>query len=316
MIFLGYNFLQDRYSWQPVPTNLTNITNVQIENGIYDYFNITKDTDFPYITTYPLTWDENTQMDADFKGNINAGNVDYVVGNISQIRVKRRKKGEFNWYTLFNVEINKITDIDFVRYDRLAQNDTEYEYAIVPIIGNVEGVYAVNSIKSEFYGIFITDGETSYKFKENASYSSNERVRLTGTYEPYGSKYPIVISNGNLSYEKGTVSGDILVYNENEGYAINTQNGIQVYTNNSGLDRKATVERLNNIKNFLTTASAKILKDFNGNIWLVTLSDNIPITYYSEVGMGFAQIGFNWSEIGNASSGQDLYLSGMIYSAN
>ena len=40
MIFLGYNFLQDRYSWQPVLTNLTNITNVQIENGIYDYFNI------------------------------------------------------------------------------------------------------------------------------------------------------------------------------------------------------------------------------------------------------------------------------------
>ncbi len=314
MIFLGYNFLQDRYSWQPVPTYLTNITNVKIENGIYDYFNITKDTNFPYITTYPTIWDNNTIMDADFNGNINAGNVDYAVGQINQIRVKRRKKGDFNWYTLFNVDINEISDIDFVRYDYLAQNDTEYEYAIVPIIGNVEGEYAVNSILSEFYGIFITDGESSYKLKENASYSSNERVRLSGTYEPYGAKYPVVISNGNLSYDKGTVSGDILI--KNDKTQVVTDEGITIYTGNEELDRKKTVERLESIKRFLTTPSSKILKDFNGNIWLVTLSDNLPITYYSEVGMGFAQVSFNWSQIGEADDGEDLYDAGLIYSAN
>ena len=315
MIFLGFNFLQDRFSWQPVPTNLTNVTDIKIENGIYDYFNITKDTDFPYITTYPTQWDSNTQVDADFNGNINAGNIDYVASQINQIKVKRRKKGEFDWYTLFNVEVNDLSDINFVKYDYLAQNDTEYEYAIVPIIGNVEGEYAMNSILSEFYGIFITDNEVSYKLKENASYSSTERVRLSSTYEPYGSKYPIVISNGNLSYDRGTVNGDVLIYDNNNTMS-KTENGVVVYTGNIGLDRKATVERLENIKNFLTTPSAKILKDFNGNIWLVTLSDNLAMNYYSEVGMGFAQIGFNWSEIGEANNAQDLYDNNLIYSAN
>lgn len=315
MIFLGFNFLQDGFSWQPVPTNLTNLTNIKIENGIYDYFNITKDTNFPYITTYPTEWDSNTQLDADFNGNINAGNIDYVASQINQIKVKRRKKGEFNWYTLFNVEVNKLSDIDFVKYDYLAQNDTEYEYAIVPIIGNVEGEYAMNSILSEFYGIFITDNNSSYKLKGNASYSANERVRLSSTYEPYGSKYPIVISNGNLSYDKGTVSGDVLVYNDGNTTS-KTEDGAIVYTGNIGLDRKATVERLENIKKFLTTPSAKILKDFNGNIWLVTLSDNLSMTYYSEVGMGFAQVGFNWSEVGEADNAQDLYNNNLIYSAN
>ena len=314
MIFLGFNFLQDRYSWQPVPTNLTNITEVKIENGIYDYLNITKDTNFPYITTYPSGWDNSTIIDADFNGNVNAGNVDYVVSQINQIRVKRRKKGDFEWYTLFNIDINKITDVDFVRYDYLAQNDTEYEYAIVPIIGNVEGEYAMNSILSEFYGIFITDGKSSYKLKENASYSSNERVRLSATYEPYGAKYPVIISNGDLSYDKGTVSGDIIIKNENKQSV--TEDGIVIYTENEGLDRKKTVERLESIKKFLTTPSSKILKDFNGNIWLVTLSDNLPINYYSEVGMGFAQISFNWSQIGDANDGEDLYDAGLIYSAN
>lgn len=299
MIFLGYNYLQDRYSWQPVPTNLVNINDVKIENGIYDYFNVTKDTDFSYITTFPEIWDTGTIMDADFNGNINAGNVDYVISQISAIKVKRRKKGEFDWYTLYNVPINNRTDIDFVRYDYLAQNDTEYEYAIVPVIGNVEGEYSMNSIESQFYGVFITDGTNSYKLRENVSYGGNEKVRLTTTYEPYGSKYPIVVSNGQLSYTKGSVAGDIIVLDNNEN-----------------LDRKATVEKLKAIENFLTTSSAKILKDFNGNIWLVTLSDNVPITYYTEVGLGFAQIQFNWSEIGDSNSGKDLFNSGLIYANN
>ncbi len=299
MIFLGYNFLQDRYCWQPVPTNLVNIEDIIIKNGIYDHFNITKDVEFPYITTYPTGWDLQTQLDADFNGNINAGNIDYVVTQISNIKIKRRKKGTFDWYTLYNVPVTDPNDIDFVRYDFLAQNDTEYEYAVVPVIGNVEGEYSMNSITSQFYGIFVTDGQSSYKFKENASYANNERVHLTATYEPYGSKYPIVVSNGQLSYNKGSVGGSIIMFTDNEQ-----------------LDRKATVERLKAIEDFLTTPSAKILKDFNGNIWLVTLSDNLPVTYFTEVGMGFARVDFNWSEIGDPDSGKDLYNSNLIYANN
>ena len=299
MIFLGYNFLQDRYCWQPVPTNLVNIEDITLRNGIYDHFNITKDVNSPYITDIPLVWDLQTQLNADFNGNINAGNIDYATGAISNIKVKRRKKGTFDWYTLFEVPVADVKDIDFVRYDYLAQNNVEYEYAIVPIIGNVEGEYSINSIKSEFYGIFITDGSSNYKFKENATYSNNEKVRLTATYEPYGSKYPIVISNGQLSYDKGTVGGTIIVLTADEQ-----------------LDRDATVKRLEAIKTFLSTPSAKILKDFNGNIWLVTLSDNLPLTYYSEVGMGFARVDFNWVEIGDANNGTDLYNSNLIASAN
>lgn len=299
MIFLGYNFLQDRYCWQPVPTNLTNIDDIKIENGIYDHFNITKDVDFPYITTYPGAWDLSTQVDADFNGNINAGNIDYIVSQISEIKVKRRKKGTFGWYTLYDVPVNKRTDIDFVKYDYLAQNETEYEYAIVPVIGNIEGEYSINSIESQFYGVFLTDGKSSYKFKENTTYSNNERVHLTTVYEPYGSKYPIVISNGNINYDRGTVDGSVIVFKAGEQ-----------------LDRKGTVERLNKIKDFLGNPGAKILKDFNGNIWLVAMNDNSALTYYSEVGMGFASVSFNWSEIGEADSGQDLYNNNLIYANN
>lgn len=299
MIFLGYDFLRDKYCWQPTPTDFTNINNIRIENGIYDHMNITKDVDFDYTTELPGKWNLQTQFDADFNGTITAGNVDYILAQISSIKVKRRVKGTFDWMTLFTVPINKVSDVDFVRYDYIAKNNETYEYAIVPVIGNTEGEYSINSIKSEFYGIFITDNKSSYKFLEGASYSGNERSNQTGIFEPYGSKYPVVIKNGALSYDKGTLTGTVIKFDANQE-----------------LDREGTIERLKAIENFLTEPTGKILKDFNGNIWLVSITDNIPVTYYSEVGMGFAQVSFNWNEIGSAIDSGDLYYNNLIEDIN
>lgn len=299
MIFLGYDFLRDKYCWQPTPTDFTNINNIRIKNGIYDHMNITKDVDFDYTTELPGKWNLQTQFDADFNGTITAGNVDYILAQISSIKVKRRVKGTFDWITLFTVPISKVSDVDFVRYDYIAKNNETYEYAIVPVIGNTEGEYSINSIKSEFYGIFITDNKSSYKFLEGASYSGNERSNQTGTFEPYGSKYPVVIKNGALSYDKGTLTGTVITFDANQE-----------------LDREGTIERLKAIENFLTEPTGKILKDFNGNIWLVSITDNIPVTYYSEVGMGFAQVSFNWNEIGSATDSGDLYYNNLIEDIN
>lgn len=299
MIFLGYDFLRDRYCWQPTPTDFTNINNIRIENGIYDRLNITKDVSFDYTTELPGEWNLQTQLDATFDGNIRAGNIGYILAQISSIKVKRRVKGTFDWITLFTVPINEITDVDFVRYDYIAKNNETYEYAIVPVIGNTEGEYSINSIKSEFYGIFITDNKLSYKFLEGASYSGNERSNQTGIYEPYGSKYPVVIKNGALSYDKGTLTGTVITFDANQE-----------------LDREETIKRLKAIENFLTEPTGKVLKDFNGNIWLVSITDNIPVTYYSEVGMGFAQVSFNWNEIGSATDSSDLYYNNLIEDIN
>ena len=299
MIFLGYDFLRDKYCWQPTPTDCTNINNIRIENGIYDHMNITKDVDFDYTTELPGKWNLQTQFDADFNGTITAGNVDYILAQISSIKVKRRVKGTFDWITLFTVPISKVSDVDFVRYDYIAKNNETYEYAIVPVIGNTEGEYSINSVKSEFYGIFITDNKSSYKFLEGASYSGNERSNQTGIFEPYGSKYPVVIKNGALSYDKGTLTGTVITFDANQE-----------------LDREGTIERLKAIENFLTEPTGKILKDFNGNIWRVSITDNIPVTYDSEVGMGFAQVSFNWNEIGSATDSGDLYYNNLIEDIN
>lgn len=299
MIFLGYDFLRDRYCWQPTPTDFNNITSIKIENGIYDHLNVTKAVDFDYTTELPGEWNLQTQLDANFDGNIRAGNIGYVLAQISSIKVKRRIKGTFDWTTLFVVPISEVSDVDFVKYDYIAKNNVTYEYAIVPVIGNTEGEYSINSIKSEFYGIFVTDNKSSYKFLEGVTYSGNERSNQTGIYEPYGSKYPVVIKNGALAYDKGTVSGTVITFDSNQE-----------------LDREGTINRLKAIENFLSNSTGKVLKDFNGNMWLVSITDNMPVNYYSEVGMGFAQISFNWTEIGDATDNSDLYYNNLIEDIN
>lgn len=272
---------------------------ISVENGIYDHIHITRDVKFAYNTTIPSVWDKPTILNASFNNTPNAGNVDYSLSQITAIRIKRRLKGTFEWMTLKEIPVKKLSDIHFNELDFLAQSNVEYEYALVLLIGNIESEYMIDDAVGSYYGIFVTDGEEIFKFKEGASYSSNERVHSTGVYEPYGSKYPVIVSNGRLSYDKGTVTGSVILVDENEQ-----------------LDRKAIVDKLQRIKTFLATPNAKVLKDMNGNIWLIAITDNLPINYYSEVGMGFADVSFNWTEIGNANNGQDLADNNLIHSDN
>ena len=86
--FLNYNFFSDKNCLNPVPTSIENITQVQIQNGIYDEVYITKDVESSYSTNIP-EWDYNTIFDAKFHNNLTAGNLDFLSTQISEIRVKR-----------------------------------------------------------------------------------------------------------------------------------------------------------------------------------------------------------------------------------
>ena len=76
--FIGYNFYADSNALDPTPTNVNNITKTRLQNGIFDHFNVTRNVTFDYSSIIPTDWDIDTIMDADFKGNISAGNVNQV----------------------------------------------------------------------------------------------------------------------------------------------------------------------------------------------------------------------------------------------
>lgn len=293
----GYNFCLDKNAIDVTPTNLNNIKNVQLQNGIFDHFNVTRDVTNAYSSEIPTAWDFMTIMDSNFEGNINAGNVDYIVSQISSIKVKRRIYGTFNWITLAELPINTVEDFKFNIKDYFNADGIKYEYALVPVINGIEGNYLTNTVDSKLNGVFICDYETIFKFYAGVSYGNIESIQKVGVYEPIGSKYPIVITNAKTDYHIGSISGTIL----NPDFEDTRQ-----------IDRNAIVKYQNLLDKFLKNKRAKIIKDWNGMIYLVYITSNPNFSYSAEYGMGISDVSFNWTEQGDPNNQKDLYDNGLV----
>lgn len=293
---IGYNYFSDGDALSPASASVTGLSTTKIENAVFDHLNVTRDTNLTFTTTKP-EWTYNTTLDCDFANNINAGNVSFLIEQISAIKIKRRVKGTFDWLMLTEFSIETVEDLSFVFNDLLNANLVEYEYALVPVLNGAEGNYIIDSIFSQFNGVFIGDAETTYKFMYDVDYGTNARNQQIGTFEPLGNRYPIIVANGELSYNTGTVTATLL----NDDFE---ENGL--------IDRQAIVQKKEILKSFLTNRQAKIIRDWNSNIWLCMITDSPKFTYKNGSGMGIPQVGFSWTEIGKADNQQDLYNNGLL----
>lgn len=297
----GYDFCRDENALNPSPLRNATYNYTKLENGVFSYWYATKDVDSPYSSNEPTEWDYLTIMDANFNGTLQAGNIGYLIDNIDGIKIKRRIVGEYDWITIGYVNAEEIgTTLSFTMNDYLNQNGVEYEYAFVPVVEGIEGNYVSNTIYSQFEGVFICDMETIYKFYAGVSYGNGQRVHKIGIFEPLGRKYPVVVSNALLNYETGSFSGTIL---NNDFFETRI------------LDAKKMIEERKTLLDFLTNKKAKILKDWNGNYWLIVITANPSISYFSDSSMELANVDANWTEIGDAKNGTDLYNVGILTEA-
>ena len=300
--YVGYNFCGDANALDPMPTMIRNIIYTRLQNGIFDHFNATADTDFDYTNVQPTDWDFNTIMDCNFNGNVNAGNLEQITADITAVKVKRRIKGTFDWMTIKVVEITKPEDFIFTFNDTTTASGVEYEYAYVPLMANtegaiVEGEYNIQEILSKFDGVFICDIDTVFKFYTNVTYGSTDQVHQAGTYTALGRKYPIIISNGLVDYKQGSIEGDVLPPN---------------YLTDKIFDRKVIVQQREALLKFLNNKKPKVIKDWNGNQWLVYFAANPTVSYADNSAMGWNKVSAEWTEIGDPNNKQDMYENGMI----
>ena len=244
--FLGYNFCSDGNCLDPVPTSIDNITDTRLSNGIFDHWYLTADTSEPYPTTIPDQWDYDTIMDADFNGNASAGNVDFTLAQITGFKIKRRIVGSFDWVTLAELPVTTLADLSLSFNDNLNSNYVDYEYALVPMLNEIEGDYITNEIISQFDGVFICDLDTVYKFYAGVEYGSGSRVQKIGIFEPMGRVTPIVVSNALINYETGSVTGTVLPSD---------------YGTTGVAKPLAMVQERKQLLDFLTNKKAKVLKD-------------------------------------------------------
>lgn len=287
-----YNFCGDTNALDPLSTNL-NMNKSKISNAIFDHVTITKDVLKDFGFEYP-TWDFDTILDAPLNGSLAGGNIDYILEQIQSIRIKRRRKGTFNWVSLKEIPVNGLDSLKFISQDAFSPSSYEFEYAVVPVMSdNTEGEYNITTILTQFDGIFVCDVDTIISMYSGITLNrtSNQSV---GELQPIGAKYPITINNGDVDYESGTLGATIL--------------GTDFITNKK-LDPSIITDNTTALMNFLKNKKPKILKDWNGNIWLVMITGNPTIS--SNVVTGVNSVDFSWSEQGEYDNQYDLYINGL-----
>lgn len=295
--FIGYNFCSDGNSADPTPTNINNITYTRLQNGIFDHFNATRNVAFDYNSIIPTDWDLDTIMNADFKGNASAGNVSQLAASITSVRVKRRVKGTFDWITIKQIPVSKPDDLSFVITDNLNAYDTEYEYAFVPMMEDVEGSYIIESILSKFEGVFVCDVDTVFKFHAGVEYNNNTSNQQVGVFQPYNRKYPVIVSNSIINYQTGAIGGWVLPDD---------------FDDNRQFNRTDITKEKEAILKFLLNKKPKIIKDMNGNSWLVYFTGNPTLSYDNNYGQGMVKVNAEWTEVGDPNDKTDLYENGLI----
>lgn len=233
---------------------------------------------------------------------------DQYSASITNILVKRQNVDDISgsWLTLYSQPVTQASDMNFTFIDFTNQYGKTYKYALVPLLTQtqsgveveVEGGYTVSDeVQSVFDGVFIADSTGSQKCKANVGYGNVDMNQVVGSITPIGAKYPIVITNSQNQYHNGSISGTIVPDD---------------YYFNGNLSRIDMVNKRNELEQFLTNKRAKIIKDWNGNIWLVMIMDNVSCTFNNNYGMGIVNFNTNWVEVGDPTNQEDLQATGLI----
>lgn len=293
MIFLGRTFCSARNTIDCTSTNVAKVNLFTIKNGIYDDLYLSKNASRAYITTIPATWDFDTLLYATFQNALNGGNVNFTLDQVSSVRVKRRKKNTFDWITLFEIPIASEADFHFEKFDKYVRSNIEYEYLVTPVLNGIEGTSFSNSVLSEFEGIFIIEKERAFKTILEVQIQS-QKNRPNAIVNTIDRKYPFVISNGMNNYNSGSMSGMFAEIDFNTG-EYNTKDGWQYREQ---------------LMDFLQNGESKILKNDDGRMWLVAIvgdpSEQVDGHRYKVI------TSFDWVEVGDSESNQDLYDNNFI----
>ena len=293
-MFLGYGFAGGNYSLDATPVCQNDSTLLKVSNAVVGDLYATNEA-LTYSTTIPDNWNFYTIMHGKFSGNLLAGNIDFAVSEVSSLRIERRVKNNTNWVILHEQTVSKKEDLTVLYYDKTARANTTYEYAIVPIIGQVEGTKYSQEITTDFQGLFVVDRDNVFQTELDVNFSNAKRNKPRSVITPIGSKYPQVVSNSTNNYDSGTVSAEWIKYNQ-EDDSWDTDNAISY---------------IDNLKDFLNNEYPKLIKYQDGRMWLANVSSS-EITDEEDDAHMQIHTSFDFTEIADCDSGSDLYANGFI----
>lgn len=292
MMFLG-GFLACDTSMNPTPLAPDTMEYFEIENGIFDEVYIDGDTNRTPTTEIP-EWGYSTILDAKFHGNILAGNVDFTLSSISDMLIKKRKKGSYKWTTIHKIPISTEEDFDFFYNDIVVASKTSYEYAAVPIVNGVEGTYQIIDVDVWFEGAFIIDPTHGYQVIAEFKREQLTRGIPSTIIEPVNATYAYTNYYAKKKYDSFSISG-IFVELDWDSCSFDLENGWKY--------RKA-------FRDFISNQRSKIVKIYDGQMYMMNVIDQITENYDSHPEAVVTTIPL--VECGDIESNKDLYYHGFI----
>lgn len=295
-------------SYVTPPTMMENVGSVRLSDAVFYTLYVTNETDESQrdyvanglpMTGQNISWDRFTVMVADFEGNCEASQIANIK-ETSHILLRRRESESDDWHTVSVRVVNDASDYLVTYYDRFNKSGTQYQYVLVPIVSGQPGGYLPGNmtdfVESVFHGIYVADKDVLWGTPFDPSYTKN-RIRETNVVTTLASRYPVVVSNGGANYDAGTASGLFVPYIDGSGRP-------------SDIDLKNGLAYRDSFYDFLTDGRPKIFKTFDGLIKIVQIDGEIsednsefyltPIT------------SFNWVEIGDVNSYEDMDANGLL----
>lgn len=297
MMFFGDFFCGNVMSATCTPTDIDNITRVELSDGWYDDLRITKNVTEELSSSVKQDWDWDTILHAKFDDTTSAGNVLWTFDSVSHLLIKRKKINEFKWITLEVHKIEKIEDFNIRNTDVTAIPNIEYQYAAVPIENGVEGFYSIDNVMVKSECLVIVDRDELWCTNITDNYLDNTSVVPNSVVQTMYEKYPTVIRNSAANYEEITVNAQFFPTSE-DGCDIEWE------------DDAKRIEYNNKAKMFLRNENAKILKSIDGNCWGVYVttppSDTATDDYKNR------KLSFTCTEIFNIEDEESLWENGLI----
>lgn len=290
-MYFGNLFMMGNHAIANTSAYSPDITSVSLSNMVLDELYASKKVLANFNWVIPEDWDFDTLMHAKYENNLYAGNVKYSADMVDSVRIKKRYAGDFRWKTIYEKPIHDQTDFAVEFYDHFEPSNKEIEYAYVAVIGNAESYLAYASVYSQFDSYFIVGADESYPMiidvQNEVTYN-----RESNTVVSPGRKYPYVIHNGIAKYYSGSMTATF------------------IDISNCELDFENGWKYRNQIDQFLTDGQAKILKSFEGDIWMINVTGSIPRTINDHY--QYVTHKFEWVEAGDPASVADLYDHGFI----
>lgn len=276
--------------------SINNINYLEMSNMIIDEIDIRNEIPTS-IDTNKKDWDYTSILLCKFQNDLSGGNVNLYNMNVEYLRIKRRKKTEFEWQVLKDVSyVNGKVDYEF--YDKYIENGEIYEYCIVPVLGgNAEGNGTnIEEIATEFYGLYLTSKDEDFAFIFDLEYGTINNNIKTNVIETIGSKYPYVISNGNVNYKSGSVNTTLISDTSLYGQQIDnvTQKTLRI-----------------KVEEFLLNKKPKLFRSSANDIMIVKIIGQ-PKIEIDKLNNSVYHISFDYVEIGDGTDLDEMRTYGLI----